>query len=128
MQKGAQALGVLKEYEGELEVLEALLGQKVWRRGRRGKWYERRAAILMTHLCEDEKSKVLTRAIEGVKEALMDDDTSLGESTFVNFSALLCKMVTNELQPTDRVSSGASFVWRRCWDSRLRQDVYAKWN
>lgn len=35
--KGAYGLGVLHDYEDECMVLRALLGQKVWRRGKRGR-------------------------------------------------------------------------------------------
>ncbi|KZT35489.1 hypothetical protein SISSUDRAFT_166710 [Sistotremastrum suecicum HHB10207 ss-3] len=48
--KGVQALGILKEYDTEIKVLEALLKQTRWRRGRRGAWYDRLALIYMTHL------------------------------------------------------------------------------
>ncbi|KAI0957731.1 hypothetical protein AcW1_006029 [Taiwanofungus camphoratus] len=73
--KGSYALGVLKEYQYELEVLEALLAQRRWRRGRRGRWYDRRALILMTHFPQDEETSL--RAMEAVIEALNDDDTHI---------------------------------------------------
>ena len=72
--KGAYALGVLKEYNAELAILEALLNQRRWRRGRRGKWYERRALILTTHI---KGPTALLRAHEGVLAALSDDDTHI---------------------------------------------------
>lgn len=51
--KGAHALGILGEYEYELRVLESLLAQKRWRRGRRGRWHERRALILERYALRD---------------------------------------------------------------------------
>ena len=76
--KGAEALGTLKEHEYELEVLEALLAQRRWRRGRRGRWYDRRALILMTHFPKDDVD-VSKRAMHGVVEALFDDDTHISK-------------------------------------------------
>lgn len=77
VQKGAEALGILKNYYRELEVLEALLSQRRWRRGRRGKWYERRALVL-TRYC-DKSPETLRRAICGLLDSLNDRDTHLGE-------------------------------------------------
>jgi len=67
----------LKEHEYELEVLDALLAQKRWRRGRRGRWYDRRALILMTYFPRDDLG-IARRAMRGVEEALLDDDTHIG--------------------------------------------------
>lgn len=75
--KGSYALGILKEYERELEVLEALLAQKRWRRGRRGRWHERRALILMTHM--DKDPITYQRATTAVIEGLEDEDTHISE-------------------------------------------------
>lgn len=71
--KGSAALGMLGEHEYELEVLETLLAQRRWRRGRRGRWHERRALLLM-------KFKEFERAKKAVIEALEDEDTHIGES------------------------------------------------
>ncbi|KAH7889505.1 hypothetical protein F5I97DRAFT_1844717 [Phlebopus sp. FC_14] len=73
--KCSSALGMLKEYRRELEVLEALLAQKRWRRGRRGRWYERRVSILCTHFAKDQE--ITQRALVAVVEALEDPDTHL---------------------------------------------------
>jgi fanconi-associated nuclease 1 len=43
--KGAYVLSRFHEYEKEWEVLSELLDQKLFRRGRRGEWWERRALI-----------------------------------------------------------------------------------
>ncbi|EMD38241.1 hypothetical protein CERSUDRAFT_93772 [Gelatoporia subvermispora B] len=69
------ALGILKQYDRELEVLEALLAQRRWRRGRRGRWYDRRACILSTHFEQTEQT--VMRTMSGVRDALIDDDTHL---------------------------------------------------
>ena len=70
-------MGTLKEYEEELKVLETLLAQQRWRRGRRGRWYERRALVLMTHL-KDEPGR-LDEAMEVVIAGLKDPDTHIGK-------------------------------------------------
>ncbi|KAI0333539.1 hypothetical protein GY45DRAFT_1344002 [Cubamyces sp. BRFM 1775] len=101
--KGAYALGILHEYERELDLLDALLAQTRWRRGRRGRWHERRALLLMTHLRprpgsgttyinvdddggsdadDDSPTNAATRAadehaLEGVIAALRDPDTHI---------------------------------------------------
>ncbi|KAF9817812.1 hypothetical protein IEO21_03154 [Rhodonia placenta] len=73
--KGTYALGTLKEHERELGVLEALLAQRRWRRGRRGRWHERRALILMTHMGKSDR--IYRLAMDAVTEALMDEDTHI---------------------------------------------------
>jgi hypothetical protein len=80
VQKGASALGVLKEYATELEVLDALLSQHRWRCGKRGAWYDRKACILMTH-CGKNKA-TLEKALEVVIEGLKDDDTHISQRYF----------------------------------------------
>jgi hypothetical protein len=74
---------MLKEYEYEAEVMKALLGQRRWRRGRRARWYERRAILLTRYLCFDEdgrrKDHVLWEAMRGVVDALKDEYTGIGE-------------------------------------------------
>jgi hypothetical protein len=79
VQKGADALGTLKEYDRELEVLEDLLNQRRWRRGRRGKWYDRRALVLTRY--GDKSPETLRRAVRGLLDSLNDRDTHLGECT-----------------------------------------------
>ncbi|KAI0636683.1 hypothetical protein C8Q77DRAFT_1247200 [Trametes polyzona] len=79
--KGAYVLGILHEYEQELEVLNALLAQKRWRRGRRGRWHERRALLLMHHFRKaadpEDVRGVDELAFAGVVEALEDEDTHI---------------------------------------------------
>ena len=75
--KGAEALGILKEYDRELDILEELLAQRRWRRARRGKWHERRALIWETHMPKGEESQRYT--YQAVIEALQDNDTHIGE-------------------------------------------------
>ncbi|KDQ61078.1 hypothetical protein JAAARDRAFT_571662 [Jaapia argillacea MUCL 33604] len=74
--KGSYALGIMKEYEYELNVLESLLAQKRWRRGRRGRWHDRRALILMTHL-DNEDDEIAKKAFDAIVEGLEDVDTHL---------------------------------------------------
>ncbi|KAF9469395.1 VRR-NUC domain-containing protein [Collybia nuda] len=79
--KVTHALATLKDFVAEATVLEALLGQRLWRRGRRGRWYERRALIYTKYLCvRDNNTKdesVLRRIMDGIQEALKDDDTGI---------------------------------------------------
>lgn len=70
--KGAHALGILGEHEYELSVLESLLAQRRWRRGRRGRWHERRALILEKHVVRYDD------ALSACLDALKDDDTHIG--------------------------------------------------
>lgn len=79
-------MATLQAYEAEAEVLEALLGQKRWRRGKRARWYERRAVLQTRYLCyaegpggKEKDLSVLQQAMEGVREALQDEDTGLSE-------------------------------------------------
>ncbi|KAG5644053.1 hypothetical protein DXG03_009205 [Asterophora parasitica] len=82
--KAMRALATLKLYKQEAEALDALLDQPFWRRGKRAKWYERRGLIQMTYLCREEyletgktKADVLYHAMEGVRQALEDEDTGI---------------------------------------------------
>ncbi|KAG2138284.1 hypothetical protein DEU56DRAFT_871302 [Suillus clintonianus] len=81
--KGAHALGILGEYEYELRVLESLLAQKRWRRGRRGRWHERRALILEKYAARNDD------ALDACVEALKDDDTHIGWSRSRNSCCVL---------------------------------------
>lgn len=67
--------------------MEALLQQNFWRQGKRARWYERRALLHTNYLCRNpdpqEKKKdinVLRRAMEGIKQALNDEETHLSKS------------------------------------------------
>lgn len=80
VQKGANALGILKEYAAEQEVLDALLSQRRWRCGKRGAWYDRKACILMTH-CNKNRA-TLEKALEVVIEGLEDNDTHISQCNF----------------------------------------------
>ncbi|KAK0482662.1 VRR-NUC domain-containing protein [Armillaria novae-zelandiae] len=82
VEKYARALGQLKEYEAEVETLDELLGQRFWRRGKRGSWYDRRALVEITYLSKVEGKKSKSRpklkiAMEHLKDALRDEDTHL---------------------------------------------------
>ncbi|CAK9784633.1 hypothetical protein CC85DRAFT_325949 [Cutaneotrichosporon oleaginosum] len=77
--KGADALGVLHEYDLECEVLRALLRQRRWRRGKRGAWYDRLALVLMTHYKASEAQKLekMEEATQVCIDGLLDPDTHL---------------------------------------------------
>ncbi|TDL24690.1 hypothetical protein BD410DRAFT_826694 [Rickenella mellea] len=58
--RGVEAYHTIQDFKAEVRVLEELLLQRRWRRGKRGLWYERCALVLMFHLVkkdspEDEK-------------------------------------------------------------------------
>ncbi|KAG8908522.1 hypothetical protein FRB99_005882 [Tulasnella sp. 403] len=73
--KGAYALGVLKRYDEELELLMTLLGQKRWRKGRRGAWYDR-AALICTNY-KDKSTENFEEAYDLLKMGLEDACTHL---------------------------------------------------
>ncbi|WVQ76980.1 hypothetical protein IAR50_006659 [Cryptococcus sp. DSM 104548] len=77
--KGAEALGVLHEYDSECMVLKALIAQRRWRRGKRGAWYDRLALVLMNHYntSPKEKEEKLREATQVCINALLDEDTHI---------------------------------------------------
>ncbi|BEJ12459.1 hypothetical protein CspHIS471_0209190 [Cutaneotrichosporon sp. HIS471] len=77
--KGADALGILHEYDLECEVLRALLLQQRWRRGKRGAWYDRLALVYMTHykMSEAQKLEKLEEATQVCIDGLLDPGTHL---------------------------------------------------
>ncbi|GJE96430.1 VRR-NUC domain-containing protein [Phanerochaete sordida] len=98
--KGTHALSILKKHERELEVLTKLLSQRAFRRGRRGRWHDRRALILMNHCAKDEQTT--RHAWDCVVEALKDEDTH------VVWRPMLCRRLAR-LQKTLR-QFGASDI------------------
>ncbi|KAJ7821131.1 VRR-NUC domain-containing protein [Mycena olivaceomarginata] len=76
LRKCGQALATLKEFAAEKDQLDALLGQRLWRRGRRGGWYDRRALLQMNYLYK-KRPAVLWDARAGIIEALGDADTAI---------------------------------------------------
>ncbi|KAK7455129.1 hypothetical protein VKT23_011000 [Stygiomarasmius scandens] len=73
--KVASAYATLKQHQREAEVLDALLAQRFWRRGKRAEWYERRALIGQNYLAKGKGA--LKRVREEIIEALEDSDTHL---------------------------------------------------
>ncbi|KIR25350.1 fanconi-associated nuclease 1 [Cryptococcus deuterogattii LA55] len=76
---GAEALGILHEYDNECMVLRALLAQRRWRRGKRGAWYDRLALVLMNHYNSSptEKEEKLREATQVCIDGLLDEATHL---------------------------------------------------
>lgn len=79
-------------------MLNALLAQPYWRKGKRGDWYERRALIQINYLAKNDdekkrkkKKEVLVRAREGLLAALRDEDTHL--SRFIELRQLRSKLI-----------------------------------
>ncbi|KAJ7270030.1 VRR-NUC domain-containing protein [Mycena haematopus] len=81
VRKCGQAFATLKEWEEEMRVLDALLDQRLWRRGRRGGWYDRRALLQMNYLSKNsdgtKNMDVLSGARDGIVEALKDPDIAI---------------------------------------------------
>lgn len=77
--KGAEALGILHEYDNECMVLRALLAQRRWRRGKRGAWYDRLALVLMNHYNSSpaEKEEKQREATQVCIDGLLDEATHL---------------------------------------------------
>lgn len=74
--KGTTILARLHEYDREAKVLEDLLEQSCFRRGKRGEWYDRLALVTMHHLKGD-KDKLRERALALCKEGLKHPWTHL---------------------------------------------------
>lgn len=75
MHKGTACLARFKMYDREKEVLRALLAQRVFRRGRRGDWYDRLALIVAMY--SEDKVKGKKEALEISISGLQDPDTHL---------------------------------------------------
>ena len=58
--------GPLKEYDDELMVLNCLLSQKYWRRGKRANWYVRRAIIRKNYWLLDKDDKLRFESVQGI--------------------------------------------------------------
>ena len=71
--KARHALGSLGEYEYELEVIEHLLTQGRWRRGRRGAWHDRRVLLLTRYLKNPERAR--NAAEEGLRDVFTHSST-----------------------------------------------------
>ncbi|MCO5585352.1 hypothetical protein L7F22_039285 [Adiantum nelumboides] len=78
--KGVYVLGRSHKHEREAEVLRALLGQRVFRRGRRGDWYDRLALITSNYppsttpnAIRKAKREALAISVQGIE----DRDTHL---------------------------------------------------
>jgi len=85
--KAATAYGTLKEHHIELAIIEELLNQTYWRKGKRATWYERRALILEKYISADYE---LIK--NGILQALADDFTGISmilhscfDSFFITF-------------------------------------------
>jgi len=81
--KAATAYATLKEHHRELSIIEELLGQTYWRKGKRAAWYERRALILEKYISSDYE---LIK--NGILQALADNFIGIGM-----FSYLLHQLV-----------------------------------
>jgi Fanconi-associated nuclease 1 len=78
MYKGAAIFARQHNYEREAEILEALIRQTSFRRGKRGAWYDRLALIFMNHF-DDDKEARRRQALDLCKQALQDPWTHLSE-------------------------------------------------
>lgn len=70
--KGCALLARQRQFHREKEVLEQLLQQMHFRRGKRGAWYDRLALILMTHFEENKKQRrreALDVCIRGLEDS-----------------------------------------------------------
>ncbi|KAH7107558.1 VRR-NUC domain-containing protein [Auriculariales sp. MPI-PUGE-AT-0066] len=85
-----RALALLKDHKAEVRCLKDLLSQTIWRRSKRGMWYERLALLYMQHgkngkIIDDEDlakyanngERYLHLARETVLNGLADSDTHL---------------------------------------------------
>ncbi|KAF8912179.1 VRR-NUC domain-containing protein [Gymnopilus junonius] len=79
--KATSALGPLKEYEKEQEILNFLLSQTFWRRGKRAQWYRRRA-IVQGHLIaqassQQKKFELRAQCMVWLRDGLLDEDVGI---------------------------------------------------
>lgn len=132
MSKGSTALGILHEYDEECEVLKTLLAQRVWRRGKRGAWYDRLALVLMNHYGGDLDKK--REAVEVCLDGLEDNDTHLSEHDTISLTRRpsvadrddhLSSLSPSTLSPTEAtgettrvVERGTSYMRGRSWAAR----------
>lgn len=72
--KARHSLGSLGEYEYELKLIEDLLAQVRWRRGRRGAWHDRRVLLLTRYLNDPERAK--NAAEEGLRDLFTHSSAS----------------------------------------------------
>lgn len=79
LEKVARSFGPLKKYDDELMILNCLLGQKYWRRGKRADWYDRRAIVEWHLWGRDKDDNLLRQSLQGITQALSDEDTRIGE-------------------------------------------------
>lgn len=84
--KAISALGPLKEYEKEQEILNFLLSQRFWRRGKRAQWHRRRA-IVQGHLIaqavsQEKKFELRVQCMVWLRDSLLDDDVGIGMCRF----------------------------------------------
>ncbi|CAO1612720.1 unnamed protein product [Parajaminaea phylloscopi] len=75
--KGTTVLARFKLHDREEEVLRALLGQRHFRRGRRGEWYDRLALITAMYSYPSNKIKGKQEALKIAIAGIEDPDTHL---------------------------------------------------
>jgi Fanconi-associated nuclease 1 len=72
LEHGTKALGKLQEYSLEALVLQKLIDQRIYRTGKRGKWYDRLALIQATYLKDiperQRKKMALQTCISGIQD------------------------------------------------------------
>lgn len=75
--KGTAILARFKLHDREKEVLRALLGQRYFRRGKRGEWYDRLALITALYAYGDNKIEGKLEALKIAIAGIEDPDTHL---------------------------------------------------
>lgn len=75
--KGTVILARFKLHKREEEVLRALLGQRHFRRGKRGEWYDRLALVTAMYSYPDNKNKGKSEALKIAVQGIEDPDTHL---------------------------------------------------
>ncbi|RUS24895.1 hypothetical protein BC938DRAFT_472935, partial [Jimgerdemannia flammicorona] len=76
LEHGARALGRLRRHAREADLLRELLGQRVYRFGKRGAWYDRLALVLGVHIADRAAKK---EALEVCARALADQEVHSSE-------------------------------------------------
>jgi hypothetical protein len=97
--KATKAYALLHEWHTELSILEELLLQVYWLKGKQASWYERRALILERYI----EPYDIEKARKGIIQALADEHT--GISTSVLFFSTQALVTFNATSPSPELGS-----------------------
>ncbi|CAO3582567.1 unnamed protein product [Absidia cylindrospora] len=134
LEHGTKALGKLQEYSLEALVLQKLIDQRIYRLGKRGKWYDRLALIQSNYLKDiperQRKKMALQTCIAGIQDPRvhqthmnaiqrriqrLERDLCIPRREQHDFSYLTLKKPTEKIIHAERISdtiTGKKSSWR----------------